>query len=69
MEIYAKVGIYRNADNFEVSSPEEFAKKSAALMVLYPDATIHFVEGKGKRWPFIVGEQNKPQVKQKQKKA
>ena len=67
MKIYAKVGTYRNEASFDITSPEDFAKKSAALMVLYPGATIHFEEGRGKKWPFIVGEQNKPATKQKKK--
>ena len=55
IQIYAKIDNYQITDNFDIVSPEDFAKKSEALKLLYPTATIHFVEVSRKKWPFIVG--------------
>lgn len=56
MEIYVKVDNYRLPDSYPVSGPEDFAKKEAALKLLYPTGAIFFVEANKKKWPFIAGD-------------
>lgn len=56
MEIYVRVDGHRLADNYEVTCPEDFAKKTTALNLLYPGGTIFFVEPNKKKWSFIAGD-------------